>query len=107
MHDTLVTAAMSGKEVTKHQVKSWLDCRKKVSSASLLESALGSAQEWKARRTMVSATGDHEVIVAGEDVARKRTRLVAVTKAMLRVVLKLKLRLILACDSIHKVIRNY
>ena len=93
---------MSVKEVTKHQLNTWLHRLKKVSSTSFLESALGGAQELKVQHAPIRIAGDHEVIAAGGSVASKLTQLASVVKAVLRAMLKIKSRLILACDYERK-----
>ena len=57
-------------------------------------------------RYCISTSDENDVIVIDGDVSSKRMQLVITTKAMLRAMLKLKLKLILACDSTHKVLWN-
>ena len=71
-----------------------------------LESTLRGSYQWKVDHTPVSAPEENDVVAIDGDVSSKRMQLVITTKAMLRVMLKLKLKLILACDSTRKVSWN-
>ena len=97
---------MSAYKVGQDQMKNWLECYKKTSSEILLESALECAHEWKVQNTQIRVTDDNDGIVADVEVSVKRVQLIVTENAMLRVMLKLKLRMILACDSAHEVLWN-
>ena len=73
-------------------------------STNLLESALGGTQQWAVSHTAFTAAADHDPIVIDSIVALWRMLIVITTKVVTRSMLKLKLRMILSCDSTLKIL---
>ena len=68
----------------------------------MLENVLGGAHWWVTKSVHVTATGDHSPIFVERMATSRWTRVVITSKDTTRATLKLKLRLILRCDSTQK-----
>ena len=106
LNEILVVAETSADEIGQCQVKNCLEWFKKTSSESLLEITLGGAHEHKVKNTQFNAIYDNDAIFMEGCVSLKWLKLAITAKVMLWAMLKLKFRLILACDSTHEVLWN-